>query len=270
MKLNFNLIFGILILLLKISLSFSQRAYLVDETSYITDLAYKTYPIINVKQRIEYHNNDLAPFSQTDYKKNGVISGTVFWAGGEKIRGVKPKQYKALNDILNQTKQNELNSKNDKYDERKRLIYYVRESYGFEYKTFNSYDNRDSLIHIITYMYKNSKSFEEDNILVYTVTKTYNTIGQLEKKQFEYSVEFKKNQATIWYDYGIPINKKFNYSYLNDGLVNKIEIYDDDNNLIENLTCYYDIDKITNLINSIKIVNKKGEIESLESNKYKF
>ena len=47
-----------------------------------------------------------------------------------------------------------------------------------------------------------------------------------------------------------------------------LEIYD--NNLIENLTCYYDIDKITNLINSIKIVNKKGEIESLESNKYKF
>ena len=49
-----------------------------------------------------------------------------------------------------------------------------------------------------------------------------------------------------------------------------LEIYDDDNNLLENLTSYYDIDKKTNLINSIKIVNKKGEIESFEFNKYKF
>ena len=270
MKLNSNPIFVVLILLLKSSLSFSQSAYLVDETSYIKDLAYKTYPIINVKQRIEYHNNDLTPFSQTNYKKNGMISGTIFWAGGEKIREIKPKQNKALNDILNQTKQNEFNSKNDKYDERKRLIYFVRESYGFEYQTSNNYDDRDSIILTVTFMYKKSKSFEEDNVLLYTETKTYNTIGQLEKKQFEYSVEFKKNQATIWYDYGPPINKKFNYSYLNDGLVNKIEVYDDHNNLIENLTSYYDIDKKTNLINSIKIVNKKGEIESLESNKYKF
>lgn len=270
MKLNSNLIFVVLILLLKSSLSFSQRTYLVDEISYIKDLAYKTYPIIKVKQRIEYHNNDLTPFSQTNYKKNGMISGTIFWAGGEKIREIKPKQIKALNDILYQSKQNEINSKNDKYDERKRLIYYVRESNVLEFKTMNNYDNRDSLILSIEYIYKKSNSFEEDNILLYTETKTYNTIGQLEKKQFEYSVEFKKNQATIWYDYGTPINKKFNYSYLNDGLVNKIEVYDDDNNLIENLTSYYDIDKKTNLINSIKIVNKKGEIESLESNKYKF
>jgi hypothetical protein len=119
-------------------------------------------------------------------------------------------------------------------------------------------------------MYKKSKSYDEDNILLYTETKTFNTIGLLEKKQLEYSVEFKKNQATIWYDYGTPINKKINYFYLNDGLVNKIEVYDDDNNLIENLTSYYDIDKENNLINSIKIVNKKGETESFESNKYKF
>jgi len=49
-----------------------------------------------------------------------------------------------------------------------------------------------------------------------------------------------------------------------------LEIYDGDNNLLENLTSYYDLDKKTNLINSIKIVNKKGEIESFEFNKYKF
>jgi hypothetical protein len=270
MKLNSNLIFVVLILLLKSSLSFSQSAYLVDETSYINNLAYKTYPIINVKQRIEYHDNDLTPFSQTNYKKDGVISGTIFWAGGEKIKELKPKQTKALNDILNQTKKNDINSKNDKYDERKRLVYYVRESSIFEYRTFNNYDDRDSLILTTTYMYKKSKSYDEDNILLYTETKTFNTIGLLEKKQLEYSVEFKKNQATIWYDYGTPINKKINYFYLNDGLVNKIEVYDDDNNLIENLTSYYDIDKENNLINSIKIVNKKGETESFESNKYKF
>jgi len=270
MKLNSNLIFVVLILLLKSSLSLSQNTYIIDETSYIKNLAYKTYPIINVKQRIEYHDNDLTPFSQTNYKKDGVISGTIFWAGGEKIKELKPKQTKALNDILNQTKKNDINSNNDKYDERKRLVYYVRESSIFEYRTFNNYDNRDSLILTTTYMYKKSKSYDEDNILLYTETKTFNTIGLLEKKQLEYSVEFKKNQATIWYDYGTPINKKLNYFYLNDGLVDKIEVYDDENNLIENLTSYYDIDKKNNLINSIKIVNKKGETESFESNKYKF
>ena len=270
MKLNCNLIFVVLILLLKSSLSFSQSAYLVDETRYIKNLAYKTYPIINVKRCDQYYKNYLNPVSRTYYKKNGDISKTIL-SPGEKFEMVtKPKQNKALSDMINRTKQNELNSKNDKYDERKRLIYYVRESYDFEYQTSNNYDDRDSIILTVTFNYKKSKSFDEDNILLYTETKTYNTIGQLEKKQFEYSVEFKKNQATIWYDYGTPSNKKFNYSYLNDGLVNKIEVYDDENNLIENLTSYYDIDKKTNLINSIKIVNKKGEIESFESNKYKF
>jgi hypothetical protein len=233
-------------------------------------LAYKTYPIINVKQCDKYHKNDLNPISRTYYKKNGDISKTILSPGEKFEMVIKPNQNKALNDILNQTKQNELNSKNDKYDERKRLIYCVREDNVFEYQTSNNYDDRDSIILTVTFMYKKSKSFEEDNILLYSETKTYNTIGQLEKKQFEYSVDFKNNYATIWPEYGIPSNKKFNYFYLNDGLVNKIEVYDDDNNLIENLTSYYDIDKKINLINSIKIVNKKGEIESLESYKYKF
>ena len=270
MKQNFVLNFVILIVLLKFTSLFSQNAYLIDESRYIKDLAYKTYPIINVKQSAKYYENDLNPMSKTYYKKNGDISKTILSPGEKFEMVIKPNQNKALNDILNQTKKNELNSKNDKYDERKRLIYYVRESNGFEYQTSNNYDNRDSLILTVTFMYKKSKSFEEDDILIYSKTKVYNSIGQLEKKQFEYSVDFKKNHATIWPEYGAPYNKKFEYSYLNDGLVSKIQILDERNNIIEILTSHYEIDRTTNLIYSIKILNKKGEIESLESNKYKF
>ena len=220
----------VLIILSIPSLIFSQNSYLIDETSYVNKLAYSIYPIINVKRSDNYFQYDLTPISKTYYKKNGDIRKTVFFDGEEKIRVLKPKQNKAFNDFLNQTKSNELNSKNDKYDERKRLVYYVRESSLFEDRTFNNYDNRDSLILTTTETYKKSKSFNEDNILLYKQTKTYDTTGKLEKKQFEYSVEFQKNHFTIWPNYGPPTDRKINYSYLSDGLVKNIEVYETQNN----------------------------------------
>ena len=109
----------VLILLSLPSLTFSQNSYLVDETSYVCDLAYRIYPIINVKRNDNYYKYDLTPTSKTYYKKNGDIRKTVYFDGEEKIRVTKPKQNKAFNDFLNQTQKNELNSKNDKYDELK-------------------------------------------------------------------------------------------------------------------------------------------------------